>query len=295
MTEDSAHRAQYHQRLQRVIDHINANLDTALDLDTLAEVACLSRFHWHRIYHGLTGETIHATVKRLKLNRAGQQLKSGASLAEITRHAGYSSETAFGRAFKAQTGHSPAAFRASPDTAAAPASLRLESFATRLQTENLPVRIAPLPARRLAVLHQTGPYNGSPVFAKLLPAAQAQGLPDQPIFGLSYDDPALVPPESLRSAAGVELAPDTTPAPPLARLDLPASRTATFAYRGPNERLGLAYDWIFGHWFPASGEAPANLPALSIYYDNPQTTAPEDLRTDICIPLDERTSDASQA
>ncbi len=295
MPQVSANMQRYHQQMQRVIDHINTNLDDSLDLDALAEVACLSRFHWHRVYRGITGETIHATVKRLRLNRASQQLKSRASLAKIARSAGYSSETAFGRAFKAQMGHNPAAFRASPDTIPAPACLRLESFATRLQTENLPARIAPLPARRLAVLHQTGPYNGSTVFAKLLRAAQAQGLPYQPIFGLSYDDPALVPPESLRSAAGVGIAPDTTPAPPLALLDLPASRTATFAYRGPNERLGLAYDWIFGHWLPASGEAPANLPALNIYYDNPQTTAPEDLRTDICIPLNERTPDASQA
>lgn len=289
MADNSAHRAQYHQRLQRVVDHINANLDAPLDLDALAEVACLSRFHWHRIYRSLTGETIHATVKRLKLNRASQQLKGSTSLGKIARRAGYSSETAFGRAFKAQTGHSPAAFRASKDTAPSPATLKLESFATRLQTENLPVQMRTLPARRLAVLHQTGPYNGSTVFAKLIRAAQAQGLPCQPVFGLSYDDPALVLPEGLRSAAGVEMAPDTTPIPPLKVLDLPDTRMAIFAYRGPNERLGLAYDWIFGHWLPASGEAPANQPVLSIYHNNPQSTAAEDLRTDICIPLLERT------
>lgn len=295
MIDDSANRARYHQRLQRVVDHINANLDDTLDLDTLAEVACLSRFHWHRIYRSLTGETIHASVKRLKLNRASQQLKGVASLAEIARNAGYGSETAFGRAFKTQTGHSPAAFRASRDTAPTPATLKLESFATRLQTENLPVQIRALPARRLAVLHQTGPYNGSTVFAKLIRAAQAQGLLCQPIFGLSYDDPDLVPPDDLRSTAGVEIALETTLNPPFGVLDLPATRAASFAYRGPNERLGLAYDWIFGHWLPASGETPANQPALSIYYDNPQTTAPENLRTDICIPLNERTQNARQA
>ncbi len=289
MPEDSANRAQYHQRMQRVVDHINANLDAPLDLDTLAEVACLSRFHWHRVYRSLTGETIHATVKRLKLNRASQQLKSSASLGEIARDAGYQSETAFGRAFKAQMGHSPAEFRASPDTAPYPSLLKLESFATRLQTEDLPAQIRTLPARRLAALHQIGPYNGSTVFAKLLRAAQAQGMPCQPVFGLSYDDPALVPPEILRSTAGVEIDPMTTPKPPLEALDIPASRNAIFAYRGANERLGLAYDWIFGVWLPASGETPANQPALNIYHNSPQTTAPEDLRTDICIPLMERT------
>ena len=77
MPDNSDNLARYHQRLHRVINYINANLDEALDLDTLAEVACLSRFHWHRIYRSLTRETILATVKRLKLSRASQQLKDG--------------------------------------------------------------------------------------------------------------------------------------------------------------------------------------------------------------------------
>ncbi|MBL1438304.1 MAG: GyrI-like domain-containing protein [Rhodobacteraceae bacterium] len=152
-----------------------------------------------------------------------------------------------------------------------------------------------LPARRLAVLHNVGPYSGSTVFAKLLRAAQAQGLRCQPIFGLSYDDPALVPSKDLRSAVGVEIGNATPLSAPLELLEIPATRFATFAYRGPNERLGLAYDWVFGQWLPASGESPANQPALSIYYDSPQNTAPENLRTDICIPLLERTPHARKA
>ena len=294
MADPSASETQYFLRMQRVVDYINANLDDPLDLDTLAEVACLSRFHWHRVFRGLSGETIHATVKRLKLNRASQQLKASTlGLGEIARIAGYSSETAFGRAFKAQMGHSPARFRASPDTAPRPAVLKLERFATRMQTENLDVSIRTLPARRLAVLHNKGAYNGSTVFAKLLRAVLAQSLPCQPIFGLSYDDPSLVPAEDLRTIAGVEIGQNITPDAPLETFEMPPARFAIFNYQGPNERLGLAYSWIFGRWLPATGEMPANLPALNIYFHNPQTTAPEALRTDICIPLLERAPHAS--
>lgn len=288
MPDDSANRTRYHQRMQRVVDHINANLDDTLDLDTLAEVACLSRFHWHRVYRGLTGETIHATVRRLKLNRATQQLKSGTSLQQIAQNAGYTSETAFGRAFKAQLGHSPAAFRASPYTAPRPALLKLESFATRLQTENLEVNIQQRPAQRLAVVRHVGPYNGNPAFATLIKAAKAQGLPAGPLFGFSFDDPALVAAKDLRSMVGIEVSLNTALSPPLEMHETPATRYAVFNYRGPNERLGMVFDWIFGAWLPASGEVPANLPALSIHLDNPETTAAEDLRTDICIPLLER-------
>lgn len=47
----------YEKRLKRVTDHIHAHLDDELDLDKLAEVACMSAYHWHRIYRAVLGET----------------------------------------------------------------------------------------------------------------------------------------------------------------------------------------------------------------------------------------------
>ena len=289
MPQVSANMQRYHQQMQRVIDHINTNLDDSLDLDALAEVACLSRFHWHRVYRGITGETIHATVKRLKLNRASQQLKNTkASLHRIGLDAGYTSTQSFSRAFKAQLGHTPTAFRNSPHTAPRPAALKLESFATSIQTKNLKAEIRTLPCLRLATLQQLGPYNGSTVFMRVIKAAMVQGLPAGQLYGLSYDDPAITSAENLRALAGVAIADNATPGAPLKLFHTHPGRYAVFEYRGPYERLGLAYDWIFGCWLPTSGEAPAEHPALDIYLNSPQTTAPEDLRTNICIPLMER-------
>ena len=41
---------------------------------TLAEVAAMSPYHWHRIYHAMRGETAVATAKRLRLQRASVEL-----------------------------------------------------------------------------------------------------------------------------------------------------------------------------------------------------------------------------
>ena len=60
----------YFDRIGRVSNHIHDNLDAPLDLDTLAEVAAMSRFHWHRVYRAMMGETAAQTVKRLRLARA---------------------------------------------------------------------------------------------------------------------------------------------------------------------------------------------------------------------------------
>ena len=68
---DLTYQARYEARLSRVLDHIYDHLDEPLDIDRLAEIACLSPYHWHRIYQAMYGETIAATVRRLRLHRAG--------------------------------------------------------------------------------------------------------------------------------------------------------------------------------------------------------------------------------
>ena len=60
----------YEARMLRVIDYIHDNLDGDLSLDNLADVAAMSRFHWHRVFHAMTGETCAAAVRRVRLNRA---------------------------------------------------------------------------------------------------------------------------------------------------------------------------------------------------------------------------------
>ncbi|MFT5345881.1 MAG: AraC family transcriptional regulator, partial [Dinoroseobacter sp.] len=52
--------AAYETRLRRVLAYIHDNPAGDLSLDTLADVAAMSRFHWHRVFHGMTGETCAA-------------------------------------------------------------------------------------------------------------------------------------------------------------------------------------------------------------------------------------------
>ena len=68
------HASRYEPRLRRVIAHVHDHLDEPLDLNALAEIACLSPHHWHRIYHAMFGETLANTVKRLRLHRAAGRL-----------------------------------------------------------------------------------------------------------------------------------------------------------------------------------------------------------------------------
>ncbi|MCK5076904.1 MAG: helix-turn-helix transcriptional regulator, partial [Calditrichia bacterium] len=52
-------RSEYIASINRVIDYIEKNLDKNLTLDTLSDVANFSRFHFHRIFSAIVGETIN--------------------------------------------------------------------------------------------------------------------------------------------------------------------------------------------------------------------------------------------
>ena len=91
--------ASYQARLDRVVDHIYAHLDEDMRPEGLAEIACLSPYHWHRIYVAMRGETIGATIRRLRLQRAADRLaNSDLSLEKISERAGYGGADAAGAA-----------------------------------------------------------------------------------------------------------------------------------------------------------------------------------------------------
>src|SRR6185503_18548626 len=102
----------YVDRINRAIDHVTRNLAEPLQLEDVARVACFSPYHFHRIFRALVGETLHAFVKRVRLERALHLMahRRGASLTEIALGCGFSSSSDFSRSFRAQFGVPPSAF-----------------------------------------------------------------------------------------------------------------------------------------------------------------------------------------
>src|SRR5512134_185592 len=114
MNERATTRSDYAMRLERVFRWLADHMDGTLDLNQLADVACLSPHHFHRIYHAMQGETAADTVRRLRLHRAAVELITGElPVTRVATRAGYGSQEAFTRAFKTAYGVPPARYRAS--------------------------------------------------------------------------------------------------------------------------------------------------------------------------------------
>jgi len=273
----------YEKRLHRVVEHIHDNPGGDLSLDRLADVAALSRFHFHRVYHAMTGETVANTVRRMRLHRASIALIQGrAPLAVVARQVGYPNVASFSRAFTDAYQATPTAFRKRGELRPVPLHL--------IQKGPLmyPVTLRTDPARRLATVPHKGPYPEiGRAFEKLSATIAARGLFPQVahMVGVYHDSPADVPPADLRSHAGFEVQRDTPIDAPLEDLSLQGGRHAVLTFKGPYAGLPAAYDQLFGVWLPQSGEEPGTGPVFEVYLNSPMDTAPDDLLTEICMPL----------
>jgi AraC family transcriptional regulator len=271
-------------RLLRVLAYIHDNLDGDLSLDTLSDIACMSRFHWHRVFSAMTGETLADAVRRIRLLKAANALvQETGSIAEIAGRHGYPNLASFSRAFNAALGASPGEFRERGVQQAN--DLRRNPGANTMY----PVTLKDLAPSRAAGVPHLGPY---PELAKafqqlggILAArnlfAQARGL-----FAIYHDAPESKPAADLRAHVAVLIG-DDFPAgiQGLEYFDLAGGRHAILEHKGPYATLGSAYEWLYGKWLPLSGEEPRDGPPVELYLNDPRNTPPDQLRTDIRLPL----------
>ncbi|TFG80460.1 MAG: AraC family transcriptional regulator, partial [Spirochaetales bacterium] len=107
-------RKEYETRVNRAVDFAYANSGREFDLAEMADAACFSRFHFHRLFLAMTGETPGEFVKRLRLARAASLLRTDpkSDITGIALGCGFSGSSVFSRAFRDRFGLSPSAFRA---------------------------------------------------------------------------------------------------------------------------------------------------------------------------------------
>jgi len=275
----------YEARLHRVLAYIYDNLDGDLSLDTLADVACMSRFHWHRVFRAMTGETMADAIRRIRMAKAANALvrDGGAPVADVAERHGYPNAASFSRTFSAAHGLSPAAFR----------ELGAQ-VASDLHNNNGDSRMYPViiethpPYRAAGVLHVGAPVDigrafqtlGGILFARNL-LQHAKGM-----VAIYHDAPEAKQESEMRAHAAVVMA-DGFPAgvEGLEYFDLVGGKHAIMQHKGPYATLGAAWEWFYGKWLPQSGEEPRDAPPFELYVNDPRNTPPDQLRTDIRLPL----------
>ena len=89
-------------RINRVVDYIQANLDTPLSIRRLSGIACYSEFHFNRVFKKNMGESVHRFISRLRIEKSADLLltKPQTSITEIALQCGFATPSSFAKKFK---------------------------------------------------------------------------------------------------------------------------------------------------------------------------------------------------
>jgi AraC family transcriptional regulator len=99
-------------RVRRVLAYIEAHLADDITVADLANVACLSIFHFIRAFAATIGVPPHRYVSQRRLEGAKAMIAAGrASLSEVALHCRFSSQSSLTRAFRRATGMTPGEYR----------------------------------------------------------------------------------------------------------------------------------------------------------------------------------------
>lgn len=93
---------EYTARINKVQDYIENNLEKEFSLEELSQIANFSAYHFHRIFHAVTGETLFQYIQRNRLEKAAFLLLADrkTSITDIALKCGFSNQASFAKAFK---------------------------------------------------------------------------------------------------------------------------------------------------------------------------------------------------
>ena len=293
--------AEYQRRLHAVVEYIDRHLDENLDLATLAGVAHFSAFHFHRLFHALTGEPLGDYIRRRRLETAAIRLRSQPRLPvlDVALGVGFGSTEAFARAFRARFACTPTAWRNSKhdqltrkDGQARGLERRKNGGRSRKETAmkaNLKVRLVDREPVHVAYLRYTGPVGiaiGTFWMGTVAPWMGTNNLYGRDRYGISLDDPSVTKDESIRYDACVASPEGEVLTGNPQRKVIPGGKYAALPFDGTGAQIGAAWDTLLRDWLPKSGLQLDSRPFFEHYppegkYD-PKTGA---FSCDLCVPV----------
>jgi AraC family transcriptional regulator len=274
----------YRERVLRALVEIERDPGSAPELDALAREACLSPFHFHRVFSAIVGEGPAEYARRLRLERAAHELSiSEDTVGAIARRAGYTRQESFTRAFQARYGATPSAFRA----------VQQERWREPQQAtgESRACRVEEFPPLRVAFIRHVGPYEQVPAqFARLAEWAgvRARRRRDnrEPLFlGMAHDNPSLTPASQLRFDCCVAVLDDLERGEgDVGVQTLLGGRYAAAVHQGSFTTLEQTYMWLARVFLPRERLTLRRAPAVEIYLTPPDVNGTDGI-TEVLLPV----------
>ena len=273
--------------MNKVLQDIESNLSSDIDINKLSKIACYSEFHFHRLFRAYVGESIYGYRKRLLLERAVKQLLySNESITEISFECGYDNQSSFNKSFKNHFSYTPSQVRKQR------VSITSGKFKPDIQ-RNIKVKptIKDIEDINIICAREVGSYEvaAPKAWGRIMSFVYSNKLMTKETrsIGISYDDPNLTNSDYIRYDACLDIKTNIASEDNLIRKPISGGKYAVFLHKGCYENFKQTYSYIFNDWLTESEHDLCNeRNCFEIYLNrDPRRTKPENLRTELCIPI----------
>ena len=302
------------KRINRAIDYIRDHYCEDLDLETLAKIACFSKYHFHRIFRNHTGETVNEFIRHIRMEKAMRilGLDRSKSITEIALDCGFSSSQNFAKAFKSYFGVSPSRIREEynwnkiTNIGEYIESLSQKEFLPRTayfrkngdtwtrkvleQRESIQAKVIDMPSFHVAYIRIMGydSHAGDQAFATLFQWASARGFIDENtmLIGVGWNDTLVTPIEKCIFDACITVPFHVRSEEPVHIQNLPGGKCAVHHCTKETHDIPEAWTRFIIEWVLPSGYRPDDQrPGFEIYYNDYKKHPLQHLILDLCLPI----------
>lgn len=281
------------ERLNEAIYFIEEHLTEQIDYEQLGKIACCSAYHFQRMFTYMAGIPLSEYIRKRRMSLAAADLQKGAKIIETAGKYGYSSPTAFNRAFQSIHGIAPSAVKSE--------GVIIKSFPpitfklTVKGVEEMNYRIETKEAFRIIGICsplQREIENNFTTVPKMWQDAVVNGT-IQKLAGIMDSLP--------KGLLGVSVCRDdeewkyfiavssTKASDEFEEYMIPKATWAIFSGKGTNQSIQELEQRIITEWLPTSGYEYANAPDIEVYL-NPD---PQDAEYEVWIPITKKSKTAA--
>jgi AraC family transcriptional regulator len=316
-----AEKNEYVSRINRTIDYIDRNLSNDFTLKELSDVACFSKYHFHRIFYSAMGETLFQYIQRLRMEKSASMLTGNPDMpiTEIAMQCGISSSALFSRTFKSHFKMSPSEWRNGKKTglnAGAPQEIKAGnctedyskfilhksgSVIWNIDTggKKYFVEVKDFPETVLAYVRHIGRYKGDAalfdrMYSRLLNWAAPRNLINEKslFINIYHDAPEITDDDKLRLSVCINVPENTVTSGEIGKMVLNAGKYAFARFSLGEKDYQAAWDWVYCSWLPQSGYQPGDGYPFELIHTDGDSEGNSEInsegkkhRVDICMPV----------
>jgi AraC family transcriptional regulator len=285
-------RSYYEEKICGVISYIHQNPGGELNIKILSEMFNISYFHFHRIMRSALNEPLGNYINRVRLNNSAKMIReSNDSISDIAEKIGYNNLSSFSKSFSKEFGISPQEYRTANDCSLN-SEIDFKFHLDRVVDQKISPKIKIFPPCKVIYIRVKGEYGGKEVYDAwdklILFAEKAKTISWNPnFFAIYYDDPDVVGSENCISDCCMTVKKKVESDDLVKLNDFEGGKYMVFRYKGPLENLWEVYNILYrDHIILLNKYHLRDAPIVEKYVHYSEKTKPENLVTDVCIPIE---------